>query len=144
MSDYNTRLETRKKAVMNERRLGSLAIKFTNDLKPNYLKKSFSRIATKPTVPTTYLPKFIEKKLLIECLTSFRTTFKKCQRNLKTPLNYSLVPSLPPKITILPILAKNYWEIGIECFPQCTISHKFESLSQKVCLWLSLKTVFGF
>ena len=29
----------------------------------NYLKKSFSRMATKPTVPTTYLPKFIEKKL---------------------------------------------------------------------------------
>ena len=42
MSDYNTRLETREKAVMNERRLGSLAIKFTNDLKPNYLKKSFT------------------------------------------------------------------------------------------------------
>ena len=42
MSDYNTRLETREKAAMNERRLGSLAIKFTNDLKPNYLKKSFT------------------------------------------------------------------------------------------------------
>ena len=35
----------------------------------------------------------------------------KYQANLKTSHIYNLVSSLPPKIEILPILAKNWWKI---------------------------------
>ena len=42
MSDYKTLIETREKTVINDRRFGSLAIKFINGLKPNYMKTSFA------------------------------------------------------------------------------------------------------
>ena len=38
------------------------------------------------------------------------------QENLKTSFNYSLVPSLTPKMKILSILAKNCGKIEIEIF----------------------------
>ena len=48
----------------------------------------------------------------------------KDQENLKTSENYNPARSLPPKIKILPTLAKNCWKIEIKAFSQSTISHE--------------------
>ena len=48
----------------------------------------------------------------------------KTQENLKTSQNYNLVPSLPPKLKIPPILAENCRKIEIKAFPHCAISHE--------------------
>ena len=42
------------------------------------------------------------------------------KENLKTPWNYSLLPSLLPKMKIL---AKNYLKLDTERFPYCTANH---------------------
>ena len=42
---------------------------------------------------------------------------KEYQENLKISKIYSLVPSLRPKMKVLPILAKNSLKIEIELFP---------------------------
>ena len=49
---------------------------------------------------------------------------KRYQETPKISWNYRLVPSLPPKMKILSILAKNNGKIVIELFSQCAISHK--------------------
>ena len=36
------------------------------------------------------------------------------KKNLESPWNCSIVPSLPPKMKILPILARNYKKLDIE------------------------------
>ena len=50
------------------------------------------------------------------------------------------MPSLPPKMKILLILAKNCWKIEIT--HENTISHENYSLSQIICEWLWIVKCF--
>ena len=48
---------------------------------------------------------------------------QKIQENLKTSWSYSLVPSLPQKMKIISILAKNSWKKEIQ-FSRTVLFHK--------------------
>ena len=62
----------------------------------------------------------------------FRLQTKKNQETRKTCWSYEAVPSPSAKINFFSILPKNYWKIEIELFPQGTISHENQSLTQIV------------
>ena len=63
----------------------------------------------------------------------------KYQGYLKISWKFNLVSSLPPKIKILSLLAKNYWKIEVELSSLCPILHEIESFTK---IYLSVTVGF--
>ena len=88
---------------------------------------------------------FLSPQVKQSAITSCRRTqdlrsykIRKGQENLNTSKNYNLVPSLPPKLKILLILAKNCWKIKLKTYPYFALSHENYSLLQIFREWLSI------
>ena len=64
------------------------------------------------------------KKWYVRVASRVAERLRKGQENFKTSYNYNLVPSVPPKIQVLLILAKNCWKIEIKSLPYYRVSHE--------------------